>query len=345
MLLSRHLLFLNLVALLAVLKFAQEPLLPLAIAAVLTLLLGPFVTRLTRMGLPRPLSALLITLGFGAAVLVIVTNFMRPLERWALEMPRALAVLQQEGAGFGERLRRLSDTSAQVEAMAADMAGGKDEPVRVAVETGNATERAMELAVSSVYVSLIVLITLFFLLTLGPRMVRSALMIPRERERRRRWVRIVRGIQHGYTRYILTVTFMNIALAVFTGVALSLIGVPDAWLWGVMAGVLNYVPFFGTAVTTIAITTAALISQQEMLWMLLPGIVYLLVNGIEANIITPTLLGESLSLNPLVVLLAIVFMGWLWGVGGMFVAVPLLVVLKVAMAELEPNAHGVYRLL
>lgn len=337
--------WLNVLACIALLRYAREPLLPVAIAVVLTLLLAPLVKFMTRWRIPRLVAALAVTLSFGAAVLLVTVNVMSPLERWSAEVPKALAILQQEGGGLSERLRRLSDTSAQVEAIANEVSGDQDLPVRVKVEQGNATARAASAAIDVGYAFFISLLCLFFMLTTGPQLVRRAVRLASTAETQRRWIRVVREVQRGYTRYLVTVSLINLGLGLVTGTLLSLMQVPDAWLWGLLAGSLNFIPYLGTVVSTLAITIAATVSQQELLWMMLPGLSYLLINGIEANLLTPSLLGERLSLNPLFVLLAIVFMGWLWGIGGMFVAVPTLVVLKVSMTELNPSQRAWHHVL
>lgn len=337
--------WLNLLACIALLRYAREPLLPVAIALVLTLLLAPLVTAITRWRIPRLAASLGVTLCFGAGILVVAANVISPLERWSAEVPKALAILQQEGGGLSERLQRFSDTSAQVEAIANEVSGERDQPVRVKVEQSNATARAASAAMDVAYAFFISLLCLFFMLTTGPQLVRRAVRLAGTAEAQRRWISVVREVQRGYTRYLVTVSLINVGLGLVTGTMLSLMQVPDAWLWGLLAGGLNFIPYLGTVVSTLAITIAATVSHQELLWMMLPGLSYLLINGIEANLLTPSLLGERLSLNPMFVLLSIVFMGWLWGIGGMFVAVPALVVLKVSMAELNPSPRAWHQIL
>ena len=105
------------------------------------------------------------------------------------------------------------------------------------------------------------------------------------------------------------------------------------------------IPYVGTIITVAAITVAALVSQPTMADILAPGALYLLLNGIEATILTPTVLGGRFSVNPLFVFLAIIALGWLWGVGGMFIAVPLLVFTKEVLTHLGGNAPRLARLI
>ena len=138
------------------------------------------------------------------------------------------------------------------------------------------------------------------------------------------------------SNYLLTYTAINIVLGIVIGVGLWLMGMPNPLLWGVMAACLNYLPFVGLAVGTAVVSLVALITFDSTLYALLAPAIYLGANGLEANVITPVLLGRSLRLNVIAIFLSIVLWGWMWGIGGALIAVPLLVIIKVTCDYSRP---------
>ena len=332
-------------AALFVLQQARELLLPVVLAVFLSLLLGRPVHALARRGVPRMLGALLVAGSFTAVLGFGIGQFIGPLEDWSARMPQALQVLQQHGAEFKDRLQRLSATQKQVQALASEVAGDEDRAVKVEVDNGGATEQAAGYLLALLSGFLVTMLLLFFLLARGNVLLLRIVQLGESHAVRRRSIHVARSVQAHFTRFLLTITAMNMALALATGTMLTVLGVPDAWLWGALAGVLNYAPYVGTVISATAITIAAAVSQETLPTILLPGCLYLLLNGLEAGMLTPALLGERLALNPLFVLLAIVFFGWLWGVAGMFVAVPMLVIGKVLLTEFGGRARPWARVL
>lgn len=333
-------------AVLAAAYFARSLLLPLVLAIFVAMLLGPCVAWLVRRGVPRMVAAFLITTAFAAVIIVGVANLFKPLETWLAEVPRALTSLQRHGTVVEDRLRSLSATKAQVEEIAKEVTGDDERKLRVEVDEGSkSTQKAAGYLLNLLYSLAISLLMVFFVLSSGNLIVRRAVLLGRTREARRRAVRVARTVQSQFSRYLFTVTCMNAALGVTTALMLKAMGIPDPWLWGILAGVLNYAPFVGTMITAAAITVAAAASQDGLAATLLPGLAYVALNGLEANLLTPALLGERLSLNPIFVLLSIVVLAWLWGAGGAFVAVPTLVVLKAILSELDGDAAPWARIL
>ena len=133
-------------------------------------------------------------------------------------------------------------------------------------------------------------------------------------------------------------TIINIVLGLVIGVTLWLLGVPNAPLWGVMAALLNYVPFVGLLVGTAVVLIVSLLTFDTIGQAVLPAIAYWFINTVEANLITPAVLGRSMSMNPVAILIWMMLWGWLWGLSGAILAVPLLAMVKIACDEVEPLA-------
>jgi predicted PurR-regulated permease PerM len=141
-------------------------------------------------------------------------------------------------------------------------------------------------------------------------------------------------IETDVSQYLLTISLINAALGICIGLGLYLLGFPDAVLWGVMAGCLNYVPYLGVAVGASVVGLVGLVSLDGTGALAALGI-YLGFNLIEAQLITPTVLGRRFALNPTIVFLCILFWGWLWGIPGVLMAVPFLLILRAACDGLE----------
>lgn len=134
-------------------------------------------------------------------------------------------------------------------------------------------------------------------------------------------------------RYFATVTMINIALGLTTGIALTLIGVDGALLWGLAAGVLNYILYLGPLVMVFSLLIVGLIQFQGAM-VLLPPVAFLSINITEAQFVTPALVGQRMDLNPLAVFLAITFGLWLWGPIGAIVALPLTLWISVLLRKM-----------
>jgi predicted PurR-regulated permease PerM len=173
-----------------------------------------------------------------------------------------------------------------------------------------------------------------FLLLYGKQILRGIVSAGGDIATRRRILETTRQIETGISRYLGTVTLINTGLALVVAGALYLLGLPNPLLWGVVAGLLNYAPYLGPMVTTLTIALASIEAMTELKAMMLPPLLYLLITAVEGQIVTPLLVGRRLKLSPIVVLLSVVVMGWLWGLVGALMAVPLVASLRICLVNL-----------
>ena len=176
---------------------------------------------------------------------------------------------------------------------------------------------------------------IYFLLASGDLLLRKVVhMLPLFRHRRQA-VRIIRSIEQDLSRYLGMVVLINTGLGVAVGAAMYAVGMPNPMLWGAMAGLLNFVPYLGPAVNIVVVGLVAFVSFEGVGHALLAPLAYLVLNGIEASLITPTVLGWRLKLNPVVIFIALTFWTWIWGVLGSLLAVPLLATIKITCDRVE----------
>jgi predicted PurR-regulated permease PerM len=145
-----------------------------------------------------------------------------------------------------------------------------------------------------------------------------------------------RAVEESISTYLITVTGVNIGLGILIGATMYVLGMPNPLLWGVMAGILNFIPYVGSIIGLGAITLAATFSFQQISPIAMVSVSYLLLTALEGNFLTPMLLGKRLTLNPVVVLISVLFWGWLWGALGALLAVPFVASFKIMCDHIDP---------
>lgn len=152
---------------------------------------------------------------------------------------------------------------------------------------------------------------------------------------KRRAVELTRHIQRSVSHYLSTITYINFGLGVVIGTGLWMIGIPNAPLWGVMAMCLNFIPLIGAMIGAAVVFFVGLVTFDTIGHAALAPLIYVVANVIEANIITPALIGRRMSLSPVMVVLSLTVWTWLWGITGAILAVPILAVLKIVAENFE----------
>jgi predicted PurR-regulated permease PerM len=313
---------------------AREILIPILFAFILNLLLQPAMGALTRLRLPRTIAALLMILVFFGAVGGIGVSISAPAAEWIAKAPESLTRLEQRLSFLKEPLAQLQDATKRVE----DMAQGKQGNVTVAVN-GPGLSSLLLLNTQSFLVGLgVTVVLLFFLLVTGDLFLRRFVEIIPKFSNKKQLVDISQEIERNISGYLFTITLMNMAVGFLTGLAAYLFGMSDPILWGVAALLLNYLPIFGPLLGTGMLLLAGLVTFDSIWQALLPAGAYLIIHIIEGETITPMLLARRFILNPVLVIISIVFWYWMWGVAGALLAVPLLATLKIVCDRIRPLA-------
>lgn len=324
-------------AVLYTLYFAQQVLLPLVLALLVSLFLAPFVRVLhVRLRVPRGVGAALVLAALLGVVAVAASFVVEPATAWVQTIPARLPELKQRLKSFQRPLEKIRDTSEQV-AQLTDLGRSADQAV---VRVRETTPAALVMSQTPTFLANLFVtgILLFFLLASGDTFLRKLVsMIPRFQDKRRA-VEIAREIEARISRYLRTVTFINLGLGFAVGVAAWLVGLQNFVLWGVLAFVLNYVPYVGALVGIVATLLVSLLTFESTFHALLMPAIYLALNTLEGNFITPVIVGRFLTLNPVMIFLSLLFWGWIWGIPGALLAVPILATFKIVCDHLKPLA-------
>lgn len=337
------------VAVVFLLKEAQPLLLPVASAVVLTFVLSPAVRWLRRRGLPEYGGAMLLVVTLVGGSLLVGSALVQPATQWWDRAPSAIDRLLERFDEFRKTIPLLAPPPPQpasepasapsaartkprpkgIDIHVADPPPPPRDPLkeRIASEGLALTGAVLGRAVSFGLSLAATVILLYFLLASEHWMVvRTVEAIPKRRDRAI-VLCAVRAAQRQIAVYIGAVAVINLVVAACTTLAMMWIGLPNPVLWGTVAGVLNFIPYLGPAMIFCVLLMAGLISFGPDL-MLAPALAFLLIHAIESNLVSPWFVGRRLSLSPVSVFLSVMFWGWLWGIAGALIAVPLLVGLR-----------------
>jgi predicted PurR-regulated permease PerM len=320
-------------AALATAYWAAEIILPLVLAVVLKLLFQPGMRLLERIHIPRSLAALILILAVFGTIVAIGAAVSGPATSWAGKLPDGIPRLQ-------ERLQFLSDPIQSLQTFLGNVSGNEkpdsaapsSSGILVALFTGTRH------FASGFFETILIL---FFLLVSGDTFLRRLVEILPTYKDKRQAVDLSQQIEDNVSAYLLTITIMNAVVGVATGLAMWACGLGDPVLWGVLAFFLNYVPIIGPFAGVLVFLLAGLLTIDTFWQALLPAGIYLVIHVIEGETITPMLLARRFTLNPVIVIVSLIFWFWMWGVPGAILAVPMLAIAKIIFDGIKPlNALG-----
>ncbi len=328
---------LMLLAVIYTLHFAKPVILPIVLALLLSLLLSPLVRLLGQklqvpmaVGAAMVLLALLTTLGVGAALVV------EPAAAWIQTVPERLPDLKYRLTILQRPLDKMREATEQVEEMTA-LEKGEDEQV-VKIRPDTPLSLLMSQTPSFLANLAAMTILLYFMLASGDVFLRKLVRMIPSFDDKRRAVEIARDIEDRVSRYLRTITVINLGLGVAVGLASYFVGLQNYVLWGVMAFLLNFIPYLGALVGITASLLVSLFSFESTSQAFVLPAIYLALNIMEGNFITPIIVGRLLTLNTVMVFIFLMFWGWIWGIAGALLAVPILAVVKIICDHIKPLA-------
>jgi predicted PurR-regulated permease PerM len=322
-------------ALLATAYVASEIVLPLIFAIILKLLLQPALRILERLHVPRTLAALLLILALFGMIVGLGTAISGPARTWAAKLPEGIARLQERLSFMREPIDTLQRFLQQV-----DDFGGTGPSPNAAASARGPTLLTQLFTGTRNFASgfFTTVLFLFFLLVSGDIFLHRLVEILPGFSSKRQVVEISQQIQSDISAYLVTITIMNAAVGIATGLAMWLTGVGDPILWGTVAFLLNYVPILGPALGVLIFLLAGLLTIDTLWQALLPAGLYLGFHLIEGETITPMLLARRFTLNPVLVIISLVFWFWMWGIPGAILSVPMVAITKIVCDRVRPLA-------
>lgn len=323
----------------AALYWTKSIAVPLTIAFMGYLVLRPIVCRLVGWGLPATPAAigLMVVLAgilIGGGVLMLV-----PAKKWIAEAPENVRRVQAQLREIGP-LAVIDNAGAKMDQLATD----RDRPTEVTVEQPQLMDESTVISTTGrlAAIAAVVFVTTLFLLTTGDDLLERVLtVIPDDRDRRR-LVDTMSELQNSIGEYLGNITMINIGLGFATATVTWAYGMPTPYLWGAMATVCNFIPYVGPVAAS-GLTTVAAISHFDSLpWGLLVGGSYWLTTAIEGQFVTPGIIGNRMRIGPVVVLVTVAFWGWLWGLAGILLAVPMAIAARIVASQFETTRPLAY---
>lgn len=314
---------------------AQAIFKPVFMAIVLYLLLRPAVRWMARKRIPEVAGALLCLSLLAGAVAVSVLPMIAPTRAWVADLPKNIDRVGEKLKFLKTPLSQMKDLQARITEFAAGDQGPK--LFQVVVKQPELTSGSVVLSATGNMIGTIfvVLVLTFFLLTTGDDLLNNVLSILPTFREKRNTVELVAEVQRGVSSYLGTITLINVALGMVIAATMWLMGMPTPVLWGLMVTIFNYIPFIGQAVAGLILGVVALLTFDSAPFAaFVLGTFYCIV-AIEGHLITPAIIGRHMSLNPIVVILFLVFGGWMWGIAGAALAVPVLAIIKIACDRFE----------
>jgi len=317
------------------LYFLRDVFLPIVLATTLYLLLQPSMRFFARLFIPRVIAAVLTIALLTGAMVGLAYTVSGPVAEWVAKAPETIPRVERRLSFLAKPLERVQRTSEQVEQIGESK---KAVPGEVTVKVKGPGLRWTLFSSTRHAVTMIVSIValLFFLLLSGDLFLRRLVEILPTFSDKKQAVEISNEIKRHVSGYLITISVMNAAVGIATGVAVYLCGLSDPILWGSVAFVLNYIIIIGPLSCAGIIFLASLVAFDNAFQAMIPAAIYLGIHIVESQTITPVLLARRLTLNPVLIIISLLFWYWMWGVAGALLAVPLLATFKIICDRVRP---------
>ncbi len=321
------------------LRMAQDLVLPVLLSIFFALVGNPIIRLLQRAFLPRFVGALLVMSGGVTATYLLGMELAAPAGEWVCNMPEQMQEITPKLRHMTKPVQEANKVAENI-ARAAGGDGGKTvQVVRTEVNDPYKNLTTTPRAIASI---LAVVLLTFFFMVYGQKLQEHAVALLPSRHQKRLTIDILKSIEHEISRYVLTISAINIVIGLVFATSLHFImhvEMSQALLWGTMASLLNFAPFVGPLIGIMVMALMGLVTYDTTLKMVAPALIYLTIHTLEAQIFTPIVLGRRMALSPLMLILSLMVFGWVWGIGGLLLAVPLLVCVKIVLGKID-GMHG-----
>ncbi len=314
---------------------AQGLLLPVLLAMFFALVGNPILRLLKRVWVPRFIGALLVIVVGLAGTVQLGRMVYEPASEWIRQVPRQMHDLAPKMRNLVKPVQEANKAAENIARAAGGEASSKPQPV-IKTEV-NDPYKALTATPRMIASVLAVVLLTFFFMVYGQALQRHALALLPSRQQKKITVSILQSIEREISRYVLTISIINVLLGLAFAMALYFVGVPmdEALLWGTMAAVLNFAPYVGPLIGIMIMLLMGFVAFDQTWQALLPAGMYLVLHTLEGQLVTPIVLGARMRLSPLILILALMVFGWLWGIIGLLLAVPLLVCVKIVVSNIE----------
>ncbi len=322
-----------LILFIAALDLARPVLLPATFAFVIGMMLGPLSNRAKALGIPPLLTAVVLWLMVIAVVYGVIALLASPAIDWIGKAPEIGQSIKEKFQFLNQPLQSLQDLRNAI--LPEDKKSG------VGIDIVSFVQPAITIVTPAIGQTFIFFGTLFFVL-LGRARLRTAVITGfDDHAARLRALKIMNDMEHSLTGYLSVVAVINLVVGLAAAAIAFAAGLPNPIAWGVLAFILNFIPYIGALIMEIVLLAVGLVTFPTLSHALIAPILYFAFTTLEGHFITPSIMGRRLTLIPLAVFLSLIFWTWLWGPAGAFLAVPLLIVGMVSIRHIFPREQSV----
>ncbi len=307
---------------------AQPVIVPVLLAWVIATIVLPLVRWLQDRGVPRVLAVIAVTVLLVAVIASLLVLLSTPVAYWLGRASEVGGLIKQKLQTIGQPLALLDEMR-----KALNLIGAAEPTLKVEQQTATVVTTIFSILTPAVSQFILFIGALVFYLVYQKRLRDTAVLLLSDRDARLATLRTLSDIDANMTTYFGAFTIVNTCLAVVTVLLTWAVGLPNPLLWGVLAGVLNYIPYIGPAIVTGTLGVVGLLTHSTLSEAILPPLIFIGIVTLEGQFLSPALIGRRLELNPFAIFLAIAFCTWLWGPLGAFLAVPLLMALSVTLGH------------
>lgn len=319
-----------------VLSIGSVLFLPLVTALVLTIVLSPLADSLARMGMPNIIASFLAVMVFIAIVVIALATILNPAIALFDRIPVLVGSIDDTFTQFRGQLDWINELNRRIGRLA-----GRTSAREVVLATPSMLERVALATPILVLETLLTLLMAFFMIEARVRLRRRLLLERAEFTSSLRAARAIRDVQDRVASYILTVGLINLGVGIVAALGAWALGLEAPVMWGGLAAMLNFLPYVGPLVMTGILLLVGMGTAETLFLGLVPAGAYLALHAVEANLVTPSILGKRFTVNPVLILIAISYFTWIWGVLGALLSVPILITLIAIFQHLgHPNIIG-----
>ena len=319
-----------------VLSIGSVVFLPVVTAVVLTVILSPLADRMHGWGIPNALASLISLLIFFAVLILALALILQPAYALFDQFP---AILKQ----VGERFTEVRDQFAWVAQLNEQLAAlvEREEAREVVVASPSMLEELAFATPTVIVEAVLTLLMAFFMIEARVRLRQRLLFGRASFGTSIKAARVLREVQDRVAAYILTVGWINMLVGVVAGLGAWALGVDAPIMWGGLAAILNFLPYIGPTIMVVLLALFGIGTADTVFLGLIPAAAYLGLHTVEANVVTPSILGARFTMNPVLILIALSYFTWIWGVFGALLSVPILLMLTALFDHVgRPNLVG-----
>lgn len=322
------------------LRAGAEFFLPVTAALVIAIALVPLLEWFERRRVPSSVAALICVLLFLGVANIAIAAIVFPATEWVRLLPERVGRIR-------DTLEPLLDVYASLERFIDDLVvqfgtRGAAAARTVTIETPNSVLDLIATSAPHAAIQMFfALLVIFFFLAGWTKMRKRTITTRASFDGAMTTARVIQQVVDATSTYLGTITLVNMAMGAVVALLLWLLGMPTPLMWGGIVAVLNYIPYLGPIASALLLALGGLMAFADPWYAFLPALGFAAIHLIEANLVTPAIVGRRLTINPLLILLALSFWAWVWGTTGALLAVPLLIILKTILdAAGKPDIAG-----